>query len=78
MSLFRLIPGNGFETVKALEHLSEGARKGDVIGITYVAFFRNRTYYHGFTGVARSEPELALGTLPLLEDDLKERIRNKY
>jgi hypothetical protein len=65
------------ETMNELKHLMESAENGEITGLVYVAFMYNRNYFTGISGVARNEPELAFGTLALLSDDLKERVRNK-
>jgi hypothetical protein len=62
------------ETVKALEHLLEEARKGEVIGLAFAAMCRKRTYFVNAVGEAYRNPTFARGMVSALHDDLGQRI----
>jgi hypothetical protein len=59
------------ETVRALTKLLNAARKGDVVGIAFVAVC-HKTFFVDAAGIARDRPTLARGMLGNLEDLLSD------
>lgn len=62
------------DTVLALEHLLDEARKGRIIGVAYVAMLKHRRYVVHAAGEAHRNPTFARGMLATLDDSLSRRI----
>jgi len=58
------------DTKRALEQLVEDANNGDVIGLAYVAMYRQREYRAGATGECRRNPTFTRGMVRALDDVL--------
>lgn len=67
---------NGFseDTVKTLEHLLAEAKKGNMIGMAFVAMYQRREYTAHAAGEARRNPTFTRGMLASLDDFLGEMI----
>lgn len=58
------------DTVVALEELLAHAKKGQLIGVAFVAMYRRREYICNTTGEARRSPTFTRGMLKALDDKL--------
>lgn len=66
--------GLSTDTVKALEGLLAEAKKGELIGMAYVAMYRRREYTACATGEARRNPTFTRGMLAALDDVLGDMV----
>ncbi len=63
-----LVPGYiSTDTVKLLEDMTAKAKRGDIVGVTFVAMEPGFVYEYGFSGIATEYPEFALGAVSRLE-----------
>lgn len=60
------------DTVEALEQLLDEARRGRLIGVTYVAMYKRREFVTNATGEAHRNPVFARGMISFLDDHLRE------
>jgi len=68
---FRLVQDTiSSDTVKALEQLLTAAKKGQVIGIAFVAMYKQRKYIANAAGEARRSPTFTRGMIAALDDAL--------
>lgn len=58
------------DTVKALQELTKDGKAGELIGIAYVAMYRGRDYYIGYTGECVRNTTWTRGMLADLFDAL--------
>lgn len=63
------------ETIEALEQLIDGARRGHYIGIAFAVTTSKREYMVDTIGDFRSNPTYARGAVAVLDDELRELIR---
>lgn len=74
--LLRLVdPKVSIEAVEAVEHLLEQIRRGDVIGVAWVAMHRNNAYSVDIAGETRKAPTFTRGMLAALDDQLADIVR---
>lgn len=62
------------DTVECLEQLLEQAKRGQVIGLGFVAMLKKRGYIVNTTGEAHRNPTWSRGMLRALDDKLGQRI----
>lgn len=62
------------DTIEALEQLLDEARRGRVIGLSYVAMYKRREFVTNATGEAYRNPVFARGMVSVLDDHLREMI----
>lgn len=75
---YRLVPDKISEhTVTALEELLAEARKGRIIGVGFIAIYRERKYIVNTAGEARRSPTFTRGALQALDDELSRMIREQ-
>jgi hypothetical protein len=73
---FTLVRDNiSTDTVQCLDTLLEQARKGEVIGLAFVAILKRRNYVVNTAGEAHRNPTFARGCVGALDDELGRRIR---
>jgi hypothetical protein len=73
---FYLVPDLvSHDTVEALELLLSEARRGEVIGIAYVAMLKRRAFIVNSAGEAHRNPTFTRGMIRALDDQLGQRIR---
>jgi hypothetical protein len=73
---FVLIPDSvSHDTVQCLETLLQQAKRGQVIGVAYVAMLRRRAYIVNTAGEGYRNPTFARGCVAALDDELSTRIR---
>lgn len=73
---FVLVPDEvSNDTVQALETLLSNARRGEIIGIAFVAMLKGRTYIVNTAGEAHRNPTFSRGMVAALDDRLSLRIR---
>lgn len=73
---FILVPDTvSRDTVKCLETLLEGARKGEVIGIAFAAMLKKRAYITNAAGEAFRNPTFSRGMVATLDDQLARQVR---
>lgn len=58
------------DTVEALTQLLEGAKSGDITGIAFGAFLRNRRYITNVAGTCYHNATTARGMVAALDDEL--------
>lgn len=63
------------DTIVLLEELLARAKRGEVVGVSFVTLNRDRHQSVGWGGVAYHKPLLALGSLELLKHCLIEHIK---
>jgi hypothetical protein len=64
------------DTVKALTQLLADARKGEVIGVAYVAMYKQRQFIANAAGEAKRSPVFARGMVACLDDVLARQADN--
>lgn len=62
-------------TIECLEMLLAQAKRGQLIGVAYVAMMRRRAYAVNVTGEAHRNPTFARGCVQVLDDELGKQIR---
>lgn len=68
---YRLVPDAiSDDTIRALEQLLRQARKGDIIGLAFVAMYRRREYIANAAGEAKRNPTFTRGMIAALDDAL--------
>lgn len=73
---FQLVPDTmSQDTVEALGELLTQAETGDVIGVAFVAMYRQRRFITNTAGECRRNPVFARGMIAALDDQLADRIR---
>lgn len=73
---FILIPDYvSHDTLRALEQLGDGVRRGEVIGIAYAAALKRRAYIVNACGECHRNPTWTRGLIAALDDQLAGRIR---
>lgn len=63
-------------TVEALEQLLDEAKRGEIIGLCFVAQRKRREYVTDVTGEAYRNPTFARGMLCALDDALRDMVHN--
>lgn len=61
------------DTTEALIKMAADAGRGELIGIAYVAMYRGREYYIGFTGECARNTTWTRGMVADLHDELKQK-----
>jgi hypothetical protein len=73
---FRLVPDRLSEdTFYNLHQLYEEAKRGGIVGLAYVAMYKNRTFITDTAGECRRNPVFARGLLLELDDELSQRTK---
>jgi hypothetical protein len=54
------------DTLQALRDLTEGAERGDVTGMAYIATEKGKTYQVNATGLIYDSPTFGIGTVIIL------------
>lgn len=68
---YRLVPDTiSGDTVRALQQLLAAARRGEVIGIAYVAMYKRREFIANAAGEAKRSPVFTRGMVACLDDAL--------
>lgn len=68
---FRCVPDSlSADTVTALEVLLSEARSGKLLGMAFVAMYRDRTFIANTTGEAQRNPVFSRGMVACLDDRL--------
>jgi hypothetical protein len=62
------------DTVECLQQLLRHARRGEVVGLGFVAVLKRRHYIANTAGQAHADPTLTRGMLMALDDKLAQRI----
>ena len=65
------------DTVKTLEILLDGARRGEVSGIAYVAVLRRMRFMTDATGFCHSHPTFTRGCVDALADELGQMVHQR-
>jgi hypothetical protein len=65
------------DTVECLEQLLAAARKGQVIGLAFVAMMKRRSYVVNTAGEAHRNPTFARGMVSSLDDELSIRVKGQ-
>jgi hypothetical protein len=73
---FILIPDHvSHDTLLALKQLTDGVRKGEVIGLAFAAALKRRAYIVNTTGECWRNPTWSRGIIAALDDQLSLRVR---
>lgn len=64
------------DTVEALQHLLAEARKGKVIGVAFVAMYKERQFIANAAGEAKRSPVFTRGMVACLDDVLARQTDN--
>jgi hypothetical protein len=68
---FRLVPDSlSHDTVELLEQLLNDARRGQILGLAFVAMMRRREFIANTAGEAHRNPTFARGMVAALDDHL--------
>jgi hypothetical protein len=62
------------DTVQCLQQLLKHARRGEIVGLGFVAMLKRRHYIANTAGQAHVDPTLTRGMLAALDDKLSQRI----
>lgn len=65
------------DTVECLEDLLAQARRGQVIGLAYVAMMKKREFIVNTAGEAYRNPTFTRGMVSALDDQLGERVKGQ-
>ena len=75
-SPFVLVPDSlSNDTIECLESMLDQARRGQIIGVAFVAMLKRRSYIVNTTGEAQRNPTFTLGMLHALQDRLGQRVQ---
>lgn len=73
---FVLVPDSlSNDTIECLEAMLDQARRGQIIGVAFVAMLKRRSYIVNTTGEAQRNPTFTLGMLYALQDKLVQRVQ---
>lgn len=73
---FRLAPGHvSDDVVEALQYLLDEAKRGEVLGIAYVAQLKQRSFIADTAGEAHRNPLFSIGMVRILEEGLVQQVR---
>lgn len=61
-------------TVSALRQLLSEAESGEIIGMAFIAMYRNREFVVDTTGESRRNPVFTRGMLSYLDDELSSKM----
>jgi hypothetical protein len=74
---YRLVPDAvSGDTVKALQQLLAEAKKGQVIGVAFVAMYKQRQFIANAAGEAKRSPVFTRGMVACLDDVLARQADN--
>lgn len=75
---FTLAPESvSHDSVEALKALLDDAKKGELIGITFAAMYKKRSYMVNAAGEAHRNPTFSLGMVKVLSDYLMQQVNSK-
>jgi hypothetical protein len=67
-------PAVSGDTILTLDDLLRQARAGELIGVAFVALYKQREYVASATGEARRNPTFTRGMLAALDDAMAEMV----
>lgn len=74
---FRLAPGHvSDDVIESLEYLLAEARRGEVLGIAYVAQLKQRAFIVDTAGESHRNPLFSIGMVRILEEGLVHQVRH--